>query len=300
MKKRKDDFGDTFKTVTREVLQAPELRHPYLKAIESARNGRRLVSFFISFYSPVPLSQADADQLEEVLANTDCTKGITLLLDAPGGDGLAAERIISACRGYSKGDFETIVAARAKSAATMVCLGSDRILMSPTSELGPIDPQVPMDLRGTGDEEWVAAHHISSTYDQLFNEAKSLGVDQRIEPYLQQLQKFSAVNISQLKSATRLSENIAVKSLSNGMMKGKPEDEIKVNIKPFTDPDITMSHGRSIDCKQAKDCDLNIEEVGLDTDLWRAIWGLYIRSKYIVDQTPTSKLIDTLDTTYFV
>jgi ClpP class serine protease len=30
----------------------------------------------------------------------------------------------------------------AKSAATMICLGSNAIYMSKTSELGPIDPQV--------------------------------------------------------------------------------------------------------------------------------------------------------------
>lgn len=297
--KKARKFGNTFKTVHKEISQAAELRRPYLEAIEKARDGRTLVSFFISFYSPIPLSQEDADQLEEVLANSDCEKGITLLLDAPGGDGLAAERIINICRSYSKnGDFETIVAARAKSAATMVCLGSDRILMSPTSELGPIDPQVPMDLRGTGNEDWVAAHHITSAYDDLFSKATTLPPDGRIEPYLQQLQKFSAVNISQLKTASKLAENIAVKSLMNGMLKGKSENDVKKLIKPFTDPKITMSHGRGIDYTQANDCGLTVECVGLESELWEAVWGLYVRSKYIVNRTPTAKLIDTLDSSY--
>ena len=59
-----------------------------------------------------------------------------LIIDAPGGDGLAAERLIEVCRSYTKKDFETIVPARAKSAATMVCLGSDRILLKPNFRVG--------------------------------------------------------------------------------------------------------------------------------------------------------------------
>jgi len=78
----------------------------------------------------------------------------------------AAERMIQVCRSYSGSDFEAIVPARAKSAATMVCLGSDRILMSPTSELGPVDPQV-YNGAEPSQKTWVAAHHVITTYDKL-------------------------------------------------------------------------------------------------------------------------------------
>jgi ClpP class serine protease len=144
--------------IGREVNQTHELRKPLLEKLQKLREGRAIVSFFIGFQSNVPLMQSDADMIEEVLCNTDTSRGLTLILDAPGGDGLAAERIIRACRSYTKKDFEAIVPARAKSAATMVCLGADRILMGKTSELGPIDPQVPMKLHGDR-VEWVAAHY---------------------------------------------------------------------------------------------------------------------------------------------
>lgn len=290
-------FPHTQQTLQREIRQYPELRHPYLKAISDAREGRTVVSFFMSFSTQTPLMPEDADQIEEILCNAKITKGLTLLLDAPGGDGLTAERIIKICRSYSKGDFETIVPARAKSAATMVCLGSDRILMSPTSELGPIDPQVLVDVTGDGSREWVAAHYITKTYDELFAESKNLQQG-HIEPFLQQLSKFSAVRIAQLKAATRLAEDIAVGALQCGMMKGKSEAEVKASIEDFTDPDKTMSHGRGIDAEQAKACGLNVELVGLETELWSAIHALYVRSKYVVDATPSDKLIDTLEASY--
>ena len=171
--------------------------------------------------------------------------------------------------------------------------------MSPTSELGPIDPQVLVDLTGEGSREWVAAHYITKTYDALFGQATKLE-DGHIEPFLQQLTKFSAIRVEQLRATTALAEDIAIGALQRGMMKERSREEIKEKIKDFTDPEKTMSHGRGIDAEQAKACGLNIELVGLDTELWAAVHGLYVRSKYVVDSTPADKLIDTLEGSYFV
>ena len=291
-------YLSSFKKLRDEAGQAPTLRHPYLEKIGRERDGRTVVSFFMSFYKQFILSQADADQLEEILCNSNIEKGITLILDAPGGDGLAAERIIQICRSYSKGDFETIVPARAKSAATMVCLGSDKILMSRTSELGPIDPQVPYDLAGTGQESWVAAYHITKTYNDLLTAAVSLDKG-HIEPYLQQLQKFNAVHIEHLEQATKLSKDIAISTLEHGMLKGKDKETIEKLIERFTEPDITLSHGRGINIEQAKECGLEVEEMLLDSELWKVVWGLYMRSKFVVEGNQYAKLIDTLDATYY-
>lgn len=290
-------FAGTQQEMQRELSQAPELRQPYLQAISEAREGRTVVSFFMSFYTRTPLMPEDADQIEEILCNANIKKGITLLLDAPGGDGLTAERIIKICKSYSRGDFETIVPARAKSAATMVCLGSDRILMSATSELGPIDPQVLVDLDGTGKPDWVAAHYITKTYDQLFAGATNLE-DGYIEPFLQQLAKFNAVQVEQWRAATGLAEHIAVSALQRGMLMGRSDRDVKDLIKPFTDPEKTMSHGRGIDAELAKACGLNVETVDLASELWAAVHGLYVRSKYVVDATESDKLIETLETSY--
>lgn len=287
-------FKNSFKRIVRETSQSHELRKPYLEKIQELRDGRAVVSFFVSFNSAIPLSQPDADMIEGVLCNIDTSQGLTLILDAPGGDGLAAERIIQICKSYSKKDFEAIVPARAKSAATMVCLGSDRILMSPTSELGPIDPQVPVKLDDDG-PKWMAAHYVAKVYDDLFQKATS--ATGRIEPYLQQLNKFNAVFIEHLRAATKLSEDIAVNSLQKGMLVGKSEAEIKDAIKPFTDPELTMSHGRGINYDKARQCGLNIELIDLDSELWQVVWGLYERSKYVVN-SGVNKMIETVEGGY--
>lgn len=285
-----------FSLILKEVNQDHELRKPLLKKIQQLRDGRALISFFISFNSRTGLSQADADQIEELLINSDTSKGISLILDAPGGDGLAAERIIQICRSYCGKDFETIIPSRAKSAATMICLGSDKIVLSPTSELGPIDPQVP--ILNDNEVEWVASYHFTKTYQELLERAINLQNIQRIEPLLQQLQNFKAYEIHRLELAQKLSENIAISSLQKGMMKGKSVDEIKVLIQPFIDPEKTMSHGRALNHEALNGCQLSLELVELNSELWKVVWSLYMRSTFLVNRHQINKLIETPEVGY--
>ena len=97
--------------------------------------GRPVVTFFTSFTFPVMIDDTDADMLEGLLQSMDLSKGLALMISSPGGDGTAAERIINVCRSYSKtGDFWAIVPGKAKSAATMICLGASKIYMGPAFE----------------------------------------------------------------------------------------------------------------------------------------------------------------------
>ena len=85
--------------------------------------------------------RSDTDRIYK--ASTSCTsiKPILLLIDSPGGDIPSAYFIAKLCREYSKDRFEVVVPRRAKSAATLICCGADKIHMGGRSELGPIDPQ---------------------------------------------------------------------------------------------------------------------------------------------------------------
>ena len=67
--------------------------------------------------------------------------GLDLLLQSPGGDIDKAENIVYMCRNRFS-SFRVIVPESAKSAATLIALAADSIIMGYTSELGPIDPQI--------------------------------------------------------------------------------------------------------------------------------------------------------------
>ena len=173
------DGDPTVVKLLRETRQSSQMRVPLLKRLQALWGDRLVLVFFTSFSQPVIIDDQDADIIEGVLQKSDLRRGLSLVINSPGGSGLAAERIINVCRAYSKGDFEVIVPKMAKSAATMICLGANKIWMSETSELGPIDPQVRRGNRIT------SAHDIVTSYRELLQQAVT--TTGKVEPYLLQL-----------------------------------------------------------------------------------------------------------------
>jgi len=209
----------TFSHVLEEANQGHSTRKTLYTDLEHALGpNKKVVAFFTSFVFPVILQNQDADMLEEVLRNSDMDgKKLVLLLNSPGGAALAAERIVNTCRCFSKDGFSVIVPKMAKSAATMVCLGANTIGLSGTSEMGPIDPQILIHDDHGRPTGYKAAHEIIESYNDLIKQAnKTKG---RLEPYLQQLARFDARDISSIRSAQQLSESIAITALKSGALK---------------------------------------------------------------------------------
>ncbi len=288
---------NTLSHIADEVHQRHNTRQDLYKQLEeNFLKDYKIVSFFTSFSFPVLLEDTDADMLEEVLSNTALNgKKLVLILNCPGGDALAAERVVNICRSYSNNEFTVVVPKMAKSAATMICLGANEIWMSKTSELGPIDPQILIrDDRGRP-IRYQAAHEILESYDELVRKAnKSTG---NLEPYLQQLARYDARDLRGIESAQKLSENIAITSLKSGMLKKRSEKKIKQKIRPFLDPKQTISHGRPIYYDLAKKSDLNIKLHDSNSEIWKLIWQIYVRLNYVVSTT-ASKIIESATDNY--
>jgi ClpP class serine protease len=260
--KNKQPVIDTvIKKVMDEQSQGHSTRINLFVEIEKILN-KPVIAFFTSFNQQVSIEDTDTDMLAGMLQMMDLSNGLVLMVSSPGGDGLAAERIINVCRTYSKtGEYVVIVPGKAKSAATMLCFGASQIMMGPTSELGPVDPQVM--VRDNGLVRYVAVYHIVKSYEELFQSAvRETG---KLEPYLQQLAKYDASIIKQHQAAIDLSRSITIQALKTGMMSDKNEDEIEKSVKIFLDPPDTKSHGRPIFSKHAKDSGLNIETIDHNT-----------------------------------
>jgi len=277
-----------FSKINQERNQSHDTRRFLFPKIEKILK-RPLVSFFTSFNYPVSLDDDDVDILQGVLQKMDLSKGLAILINSPGGDGLAAERIINACRNFSKtGEYWVLVAGKAKSAATMVSFGASEILMSPTSELGPIDPQIIR--KEDGKLKRFSAYNYLKSYKKLFlNATQTKG---RIEPYLQQLHCYDERDIEEIRSAIELSNDIGIRALATGMMKKKTKQFIKKKIKIFLDPEVGPKvHGRAIYREEARKCGLNIRDVNYNSDLWKFIYELCIRTDTFVS-TQVSKCIE--------
>jgi len=281
--------GTIFSQILDETVQSPGTRTSLLRRLEELLGGRKALVFFTSFTYPVDIHVSDADVIESMLQGGQSSRGLTLVLNSPGGDPLAPERIVRVCRAYSNNDFEVIVPRAAKSAATMICLGANTIHMGPTSELGPVDPQF------EGQSVW----SVIQAYDKLVKEA--VAEKGRIEPYLLQLQAlpYNASQIEQWLLWYKLSTDIVIKLLQQGMCNGKTREEIERKLKKLLDPEETMSHGRPIFREEAKEMGLAIKPIDLGSDLWATLWEIYQRTDWYVSHQ-ASKTIESVDQSFQV
>lgn len=261
-----------------EIRQDERPRQDLLRKIGDF-TGRTAVAFFTSSRYPVMIEAGDADMIEEVLQVSDLSNGLCLVLDSPGGDALAAERIVRICREYSRGEFEVMVPRRAKSAATMIAFGANKIYMTQTATLGPIGTQV-LRRETDGDVNQYSAHSIIKSYDELME--KAVNTEGHLEPYLQQLSRYNSIEIEELRAAESLAADIATRWLKEGMLSRMSKSQIRRKISIFLKPEATKAHGRDIHYDEVKKCNLNVELMQYNTPLWRCCAELYTRADYYV------------------
>lgn len=285
------------KQINTEISQGAETRRQLFKRAQKEFGNRTLVAFFTSFNHPVDITDSDCDMVQSVLQNIDVSNGLILMISSPGGDGLAAERIVNTCRAYSgTGDYWAMVPGKAKSAGTIITMGASKILMGPSSELGPVDPQIFRVEDGV--RKVFSAHNLVAGYERLFAEATA--TTGPVEPYLQQLAYYDDREVNLYKSLISLSENIAIKMLRSGMMQGVSEDEVKKKIEMFLNPEAgTLSHGRPIYSGEAKDCGLSVEEIDITSKKWELVYELYARIELYVSYQ-ACKAVESAEESFYV
>jgi hypothetical protein len=233
--------------------------------------------------------------LEGILQKMDLKNGFILMLSSPGGDGLAAERIINTCRSYSEtGEYWALIPAKAKSAATLISFGASKIMMGDSSELGPVDPQYR--TIEDGQPKFFSVHNVITSYDELFEKATQ--TTGNLEPYIQQLQRYDARQIQEFKSAQSLTEDLAIKALHTGMMKSLDETAIKQKIRLFLTPAVKISHGRPIYWQEARDCGLEIDFLDIKAVIWQKVYELYVRTDTFVRRM-ASKCFESKNQSFF-
>jgi hypothetical protein len=112
------------------------------RAAELIEKSNLLNKYSLLFLFELGELTADAaDRIYSSLADLPKDKPILLMICSPGGYIGPAYFIAKLCREHTKQHFEVVVPRWAKSAATLICCGADKIHMGSLSQLGPIDPQ---------------------------------------------------------------------------------------------------------------------------------------------------------------
>jgi hypothetical protein len=256
-------------------------RKPLFEKLEK-NLGAKVISYIANPMHPFSgIMSQDIIFFEDLLRSTNgATKGY-LIINSPGGDGNVAEKMITMCRQRFTKSFKVIVPNFAKSAATMIALGSDKILMGYLAELGPIDPQLGNLMNG-----FTPAR---SFIDGLSMIRSFIAKGDPIQMYLPMLAQIKPEVVAQCQSAIDGSKEFAEKWLKECMLKNDPK-QAKDVAEWLSEGKVYKSHGKVIDYSEAHDIlKLNVEKIPENSDLWNTIWELYCR-EIMVFQGPIQSL----------
>lgn len=255
-------------------------RTPLYEAMNAARYFRQSLikdieqitkASLICYVSPhLQIEREDVVGMVDLLHNTTPGTPIDLLLHSPGGNIDAAEKLITLVRKRAgNAPVRVIVPDYAKSAATLIALGANTILMSDSSELGVIDPQV--ELRDSnGHPQTLSAQ---SYLDAFHLHADKLKEDPHDPVARLMLSKMEPATVRKLERITKRSRAIAEALLASSMIKdGKDATSIANKL---SDTKKWHSHGQMISHETARGLGLNVNYLAPHDDLWIKYWRLF-------------------------
>ena len=209
---------------------------------------------------------------EDLLRSTGNTHKIYFMINSPGGDPNTAEKMIVMCRERFPDEFNVIIPNFAKSAATMIALGADKIFMGYLAELGPIDPQLSGPIPGQGS---IPARSFIDGLNEIRRRINEDG--DPVQMYLPMLNQIKPEVLAICQRAIDDSQAFAEKWLSQGMLKNDLK-QAKDVATWLSKGEKYKSHGKVIDFQEAHDVlKLNVEKMDRTSKLWSDIWELYCR-----------------------
>lgn len=207
--------------------------------------------------------------LNECLESVDRSKPLHLMLRSPGGDPETAIRLIRMCHGASS-RFHVVVPEQAKSAATIMSLGADEIIMGPTSDLGPIDPQVFVPERG-----FVSAKDLIAAFDNAVEAAAAAPNTASFQAAL--LGGIDATLVQFARSAYARTSDIARQAIESN--DNLDRDQIESLCESIRGPLIEepKTHGAVVGAREASDAGLNVKLLKMQDEQWKLIQQLWTR-----------------------
>ena len=148
------------------AMNAPRYeRQKRIRDIEDS-TGSKLICYVAGPRAPV--HRDDILALVDLFHTLPAGGSIDMLVHTSGGDVDAAEKIASMLRKRvgPTARFRVIVPDFAKSAGTLLALASDTLVMSDSSELGPVDPQLNLP-DGRGGRQYQPAQSYLDGYEEL-------------------------------------------------------------------------------------------------------------------------------------
>lgn len=246
---------------------------PFFRAIHSHRYERQESIRNYENYSDRsliifwgPITEKAITPFADAINDVQRDYPLDIMLTSYGGDGEAAIRIATMCRSTKRSNFRVIVPDMAASAATLLTLAADSVLMSDTSTLGPIDPQIYLPTR----REYMAAKDIVRIVDEVIapriNENPQLS-----EFYTSFLMDIDAVTYQKAHAAIERSEEFGSEVL--GLRQQPPSAEESQNI--FENLHNQTMHSATIGHAKAAKLGIPVKYLEPQSEMWDLLWRIH-------------------------
>lgn len=268
------------------------VRRRYLAAL-AQRTGRAVIVYSTAFLdkdsaSNVAITLGDLQGFMNAAANLDQMRELDLLITSPGGSPEATESIIS----YLRTQFDHIrafVPVAAMSAATMLALGCDEIVMGAHSQLGPIDPQ--FTIRTPEGPRSAPGQAILDQFDQAKEECRD---PQNIAAWMPILRAYLPGLLSMCRDQREVAQRMVRQWLSQYMLRDDPKGDEKAAAAAewFANYEYFGSHGRRVSLEDVQGLGLRVTALEDDQDLQDAVLSVHHAYSVTYSGTPAVKIIE--------
>lgn len=278
------------------VLQREKLN--YRQAFDNSRRNSRIErirsiqelrdSKVIVYYSLVTLTSEDAEMLFDLLQSVGRRRNLDLFLLSPGGFIDPAFKMATLCREFVEERFAVLVPYYAKSAATLLCLGSDELVMGAASEIGPTDPRIEIT------DEYGRKLNVSATAveDALkVIEEYTAGDPGKSLKYMPLLERINLNTLGEYRRALSSSKQYAEELLKQSRLLADKSKVAEVAGRLATG---YFSHAYPINASVAA-TELKFNVANAAPQLWQAIWQLHkLYDAFIKDSAENGPMVTTI------
>jgi len=265
------------------------LRENCYKDIEQLRN-RPLLVYVTKFLEGVPPNEPrfpnfidlpDVDGFTDLINSVKESDAVDVLLHSPGGRPDATERLVKLLRSHFK-EVDFLIPHSAYSAATMLALSGNNIILHPSATLSPIDPQInglPARIRKNGFEK--------------IKERISKEGPKTLPAYIPLIEKSISLELLELcEDSEKLSIALVSNWLKQYMFKGKEnsDEKIKEAVKYLSNYNEHLMHSRPLSIEKLSSFGLKIEYA--DDTLQDLLWEAHILINGFFNITPFVKLYE--------
>lgn len=229
------------------------LRQACYKDIEQLRQ-RPLLVYAAKFpdpvhpVAPISIDQTDVDGFTDLVESLSGSDKVDVLLHSPGGSPEATERIVTLLRNTFK-YVSFLVPHSAYSAATMLALSGNEVLLHPSATLGPIDPQI----------NGIPARSIRRGFDKVRELLKQEGPE-ALPAYIPLIEKHSLEILEICDDSLKLSKELVCEWLQKYMFGGNSDcaPQIDKVVEFFSNYDEHKTHSRPLTFDKIEKFELRI------------------------------------------